>query len=249
MAKDESLKRLGGGNWQTKDGRFTIESDSGRWSVIDARRTDDLGLPLVRGPFGSLTDAKAALDEAREDEAASPLAKRLAEAKARAGTGRATTGDKTAPAKGGRRRSAPDEPEEPPPPPEPIWLAKLDSDEKARAKRLIAALEELGIPDPEDVVREDLKGTTPVVARVVLVRRLALVAEEAAGKDATDDDRELAARVVGLVAEWLTSRGREPGPRLALPGWRLVEDGDSGRRIEIARADVQRAIRQARKPT
>ena len=75
---DESLKRLGGGRWQTRDERFTIEPQSGTWAVVDAEETDDLGLPLVRGPFRSLTDAKAAIAAARTTEApASPLAERL----------------------------------------------------------------------------------------------------------------------------------------------------------------------------
>jgi hypothetical protein len=243
MANDESLKRLGGGNWQTKDGRFEIRSESGRWSVVDAQRTDDLGLPLIRGPFASLTDAKAALDELRSDEAASPLARRLAEAKARRGASDPRTNGGRA-GKPGQAKTAADE-EARKAPPEPLWLAKLSNDEKGRAKRLIAAIEELAIADPEDAVREDLKGSIPVVARAVLIRRLALLAEELAGKDADADDREAAAKSVGLVAEWLTSRGREPGPRLALPGWRLVEDGDAGRRIEVSRADVERAVRQA----
>lgn len=74
----ESLKRLGGGRWETRDGRFTIEPASGTWSVVDAEETDDLGLPLVRGPFRSLTEAKVAIASARATAApASPLARRL----------------------------------------------------------------------------------------------------------------------------------------------------------------------------
>ena len=52
-----SLRRLAGRGWQTRDGRFTIETASGTWSVVDEEQTDDLGLPLVRGPFRSLTVA------------------------------------------------------------------------------------------------------------------------------------------------------------------------------------------------
>ena len=58
---DESLKRLGGGRWQTRDERFTIEPQSGTWVVVDGEQTDDLGLPLIRGPFGSLGAAKEAI--------------------------------------------------------------------------------------------------------------------------------------------------------------------------------------------
>jgi len=101
---DEPLKRLGGGRWETRDGRFTIEPGSGTWSVLDAEETDDLGLPLVRGPFRSLTDAKAAIATARESKApASPLADRVRErgrgAGARAGTARAE-GDRGQPDRG-----------------------------------------------------------------------------------------------------------------------------------------------------
>ena len=62
---DASLKRLGGGRWQTRDERFTIEPQSGTWVVVDAEQTDDLGLPLIRGPFGSLGAAKDAIGDAR----------------------------------------------------------------------------------------------------------------------------------------------------------------------------------------
>src|SRR3954470_17746043 len=75
---DASLKRLGGGRWQTRDERFTIEPQSGTWVIVDAEQTDDLGLPLVRGPFPSLTSAKEAISSARSSgPAASPLAERI----------------------------------------------------------------------------------------------------------------------------------------------------------------------------
>ena len=87
MAKttdEASLRRLGGGRWQTRDGRFTIEPQSGTWSLMDAEQTDELGLPLVRGPYRSLTEAKAAIAAAVAGEApVSPLADRLAEVKKR----------------------------------------------------------------------------------------------------------------------------------------------------------------------
>ena len=81
---DDPLRRLGGGRWQTRDERFTIEPQSGTWVVVDAEQTDDLGLPLVRGPFGSLRDAKEAIERARESEpAASPLTARVEELRSR----------------------------------------------------------------------------------------------------------------------------------------------------------------------
>lgn len=88
-ASDESLKRLGGGRWQTRDERFTIEPQSGTWVVVDAEQTDELGLALVRGPFPSLAAAKEAIAAARESEpATSPLAERLARGGETTRTGR-----------------------------------------------------------------------------------------------------------------------------------------------------------------
>src|SRR3954464_10916545 len=79
-------QRLGGGRWQTRDERFTIEPQSGTWVVVDAEQTDDLGLALVRGPFGSLGAAREAIASARDAEsAASPLAARVAELRDRPG--------------------------------------------------------------------------------------------------------------------------------------------------------------------
>jgi hypothetical protein len=236
MAKDDALKRLGGGRWQTRDGRFAIESDGGRWSLIDSAQTDELGLPLVRGPFTSLTEAKEALEAARTEPArASPLAERIAAAKDRSAGAVAKAARKPAPMG-----------EPPQPPPIPIWLVKLDEPTRTRAQRMLSALEDLAVPDAEALVRQDVTSDEPAVARAVLLRRLALLAEEAAGGDASDEEGAVA-RIVGTVAEWLSSRGREPGPRLALPGWRLVEEGSDGRRIEVSRSDVERAVRTARR--
>src|SRR4029079_8935123 len=130
-ADDESLKRLGGGRWQTRDERFTIEPQSGTWVVVDAEQTDDLGLPLVRGPFRSLGDAKEAITGARSaPQAASPLAERLKGratreaavpvAEARPSRKTATTEPQTpSPKPGGTPR--PTDADEPPP--EPRWIA------------------------------------------------------------------------------------------------------------------------------
>ena len=81
---DGSLKRLGGGRWETRDTRFSIEPQSGTWVVVDAEQVDELGLPLIRGPFGSLNAAKDAIAAAREaGPAVSPQASRLAESPAK----------------------------------------------------------------------------------------------------------------------------------------------------------------------
>ena len=74
-----ALKRAGAGRYESGDGRFVVEQSSGRWMVIDAEATDDLGLPLVRGPFGTLDDARTAIDTARSGPApTSGLAEKIA---------------------------------------------------------------------------------------------------------------------------------------------------------------------------
>jgi hypothetical protein len=238
-ADDESLKRLGGGRWQTRDERFTIEPESGTWVVVDGEQTDDLGLPLVRGPFSSLTAAKAAIATARTSgPATSPLAGRVArdpEASQRAershdepGRRRTRDDEGSEPAPKARpraetkpRTSAESAPEptkrakprdRPEPPSEPDWIADLAAGERGRARRLITALTDAGIPDAEGIVRRDLAGDVAAIAAVAVGRRLASLGDEA-------DRREVAA----AVAE---GRDEELGVR-----WRLV-DGE-GRPILI----------------
>jgi hypothetical protein len=102
---DAPLKRLGGGRWQTRDERFTIEPQSGTWVVVDGEQTDDLGMALVRGPFPSLTAAKDAIATARSSgPAASPLTERIEQR--RLATPKEAAPAKEAPApRSGRRAS------------------------------------------------------------------------------------------------------------------------------------------------
>ncbi len=82
-AKPDPLRRLGGGRWETKDGRFQIEPQSGTWVIVDTTQTNEFGLPLVRGPFPSLTAAREAIEIARgEGTVTSPLADRIEQARA-----------------------------------------------------------------------------------------------------------------------------------------------------------------------
>ncbi len=64
-ASDDALKRERAGTYRTRDGRFTVEQSSSGWVVLDDEQTDELGLPLARGPFGTLDAAKAAIADAR----------------------------------------------------------------------------------------------------------------------------------------------------------------------------------------
>ena len=152
MSTEEALKRLGGGRWETRDGRFAIEPQSGTWVVVDSSQTDDLGLPLVRGPFGSLTAAREAIEGVRSSAPAeSPLADRLRTARAAPAKPAAS-----APAKADRKTAKPGarastgakaEAASPPePPPEPKWLRDLAPARRREARDLIERLEKLEVP-------------------------------------------------------------------------------------------------------
>ena len=179
--KDEGLKRLGGGRWQSRDERFTIEPQSGTWAVVDAEQTDDLGLPLVRGPFKSLTAAKEAIATAREGKApASPVEQRR----------RAVD---VATAKDAKRRTAKPAAEPPKEPEEPRWMRELEAADRRRASKLIELLSDAGASDPEGMVRRDLVGDVPAVAGFAVeqaVRALGVDATPAEVADLLADGRD-----------------------------------------------------------
>jgi ribosomal protein S18 acetylase RimI-like enzyme len=78
------LKREAAGRYATADGRFAVEQGSNGWMVVDAEETNELGLPLVRGPFDTLDAAREGVVAAREGVApASGLAERIEELKRR----------------------------------------------------------------------------------------------------------------------------------------------------------------------
>ena len=229
-ADDErSLKRLGGGRWQTRDERFTIEPQSGTWVIVDAEQTDDLGLPLVRGPFRSLTDAKAAVEAARGTAApASPLADRVKDMRSRAPKPAAPSSDARAGDKAGRAKPRAAEPE---PPPEPRWIADLGPRDRGRARRLIEQLAQAGVRDPEGAVRQDLTGGVPTIARHAVANHLAALLPAGGDAGATE-------RAVGRLVEALDDgRDDDLGVR-----WRLVDD--ENRPIGLTAADLRAAIKR-----
>lgn len=203
--KDEGLKRLGGGRWQTRDERFTIEPQSGTWAVVDAEQTDDLGLPLVRGPFKSLTAAKQAIVEARGTAAPTSSLN----AQPAPSSDRPANASKAAAAKPAAAKAKAVEPEEPQ---EPRWMRDLEAADRRRAGRLIELLTKADVSDPEGMVRRDVVGDVPAVAGFAVERAI-----RALGASPTTAD------VADLLAD---GRDTELGVR-----WRLV-DGD-GRPISI----------------
>lgn len=161
----ESLKRLGGGRWQTRDGRFTIEPQSGTWVVIDGERTDELGLPLIRGPLASLAAAKATITAARSSQpSTSPLGARAAALRDRDVGGRAPSGRRSVDLDTPAPRRRPD------PPTEPAWIAALNPTDRGRARRLIERLRAAGARDPDGIARRDIVGGVPSVAAFALAR-------------------------------------------------------------------------------
>jgi hypothetical protein len=198
VADTAALKRLGGGRWQTRDERFTIEPQGGTWAVVDSERTDELGLPLVRGPFPSLTAARAEIEAARtEAEPSSPLATRL-------------TGSRSDTKKNGTKTaSSPTKAKSDRDPDEPAWLRTLDGPTRASARKLLARLANDGVEDPEALVRSDLVGGQPALARLAIGR-----AVEAAAR-AGHGDVELARSVAEALLE---GDDRDLGV-----SWRLVD--------------------------
>ena len=101
------LRRLGAGHHATGDGRFVVEQSSNGWMLTDAERTNELGLPLVRGPFATLVAAREAVTAARSGPLPiSNLADRIA----------AIPKQRPRPSVPARGRGAKREPVAPPPP-------------------------------------------------------------------------------------------------------------------------------------
>jgi hypothetical protein len=212
-AKPDALRRLGGGRWETKDGRFQVEPQSGTWVIVDTTQTNEFGLPLVRGPYGSLGAAREAIDSAREEgPVESPLADRIEQAAREAPKRPAATKPKEV----AEPPKATKPPAEPKPPPEPAWLRSLHAGDRRRAKELIARLEALDIADAEAIVRAEIVDREPGLARLALERRLGAIA--ASSKGAPD--------AIAAVIQVILS-GEDPDLGAT---WRLVDE--RGRRIE-----------------
>ena len=115
MADEEKLKRERAGTYRTSDSRFTIEQSATGWLLLDGEQSNELGLPLARGPFGTLDEARGAIATARSGpRPISDLGERRAakQASAREATARAS-GDAPGRAKGsraGKARKAPPRP-------------------------------------------------------------------------------------------------------------------------------------------
>lgn len=68
MAAEDDPTRLvrdSAGVYHSVDDRFSVRSEGGTWYVEDLTQLDELGLPRLLGPFGTLTDANVAMTTAR----------------------------------------------------------------------------------------------------------------------------------------------------------------------------------------
>jgi hypothetical protein len=235
MAGSDALKRLGGGRWETRDGRFQIEPQSGTWVIVDTTQTNEFGLPLVRGPFASLGAAKDAIESARaEGPVASPLSDRIEEVKrrppepvktkptAKASTAKTANASTSAqPAGEAKPPKAPAVGAEPPgsepaPPPDPAWFRDLTFADRRTAKALIAKLGALDIDEAEAIAKAEMADGQPALAQLALERLLT-----AALARAKDPPGAAKATIKVILAGADDELGAD---------WRLV-DGH-GRRIE-----------------
>ena len=224
--KPDPLRRLGGGRWETKDGRFQIEPQSGTWVIVDSTQTNEFGLPLVRGPFPSLGAAKEAIETARgEGPVTSPLADRIEHA-SKDGSAPSSVDDAPKPKKAGSKSGpADDEEAEPPipkPPPEPTWIRGLRPLGRGKALALIARLEGLGIDDAEAIARAEIADGEPALTRLAIARRV-----EAAIKAKRDPRSAAQAAIDAIVA------GEDDDLEV---GWNLVDE--RGRRIDKVDLDT-----------
>jgi ketosteroid isomerase-like protein len=63
----DRLVRRSAGDLHTEDGRFEVSSTggAGRWYLTDTERHDQLGLPLILGPYGTLDEVRVAITAQR----------------------------------------------------------------------------------------------------------------------------------------------------------------------------------------
>jgi len=102
VADDEKLKRERAGTYRTSDGRFAIEQSATGWLILDSEQTNELGLPLARGPFGTLDEARAAVADARSG----PRPISDLDERRRAKGAKGPKGDKPSPEKAGEATKA-----------------------------------------------------------------------------------------------------------------------------------------------
>ena len=167
-ADPNKLVRESAGRYRTGDGRFIVEGGSASgWFVADSDQADELGLPLLRGPFGTLDEAQDAVAAARVAPAPKAPTRHKAERSPERPRDRRTAGPVEPDAERKTRRRA----DEPKAESRPSWLDRLSADQRRVAKQLLSSLEAVRIADAEALVRRDLDSTGALIAGRLLAER------------------------------------------------------------------------------
>jgi GNAT superfamily N-acetyltransferase len=142
------LRRVAAGRHATGDGHFEVEQAAGGWMLTDMQATNELGLPLVRGPFKTLEEARAAMAAARSGPApVSNLAERIAAIPQRpAGSARARRGGPASDAAGSGRAVEP-------PAPLPVVIREFRSRDAADLRALWESADFTSIGDDDMSLR------------------------------------------------------------------------------------------------
>jgi hypothetical protein len=220
-----TLKRETAGRYGSTDGRFTVEAEGANaWYMADEEQVDQLGQPVLRGPFPTLAAARIAVAEARSTPVSGrDLPKAMQPPQAHGRSAGQKRGERPAGRAPRPRRSvhAADREAEMPP-----WLAELAPNQRAAAQRLADELKGLGIDEPETLVADDLLSDEPLIAQAILLRRLRERLHS--GQDAE------------AVLDVLRDEGFRPGAGRPPFGWRLVEVDRQGkpteRRLRVRRS-------------
>ena len=176
------LVRQSAGTYRSSDEGFEVTGGGNRWYLIDTQQTDDLGQPLVQGPFATLDVVRDALPAARRADL-KPVAR--------------------SPARDTRKPRAKKAARPP------SWIDKLQPGEATEVRALIRALEREGIGDAEKLVRRDRQGLAPAVARRLVDQRLEQILDELPA-EGREPARALIRRVAAVLTD--EGRSKDPLP-------------------------------------
>ncbi len=178
-ADPDKLVRQSAGVYRSADERFEVRQEGLGWFVADSAQANELGQPLIHGPFATMAAVREALPAARKTE---PLRRPIAKAPQRAAK-------KAEPA-----------------PPAPSWIDTLPSADATRVRKLIRALERDAVPQPEELVRRDREGLLPAVAAQLIEQRLEGLVSDLPPKE-RDRARRLVRRIAEILSADGTTRG------------------------------------------
>jgi hypothetical protein len=209
----DRLVRQKAGGYRTADERFDVQGSASRWFLTDQQQTDELGQPLIHGPYANLDELKASLPDARRQPAKGGPRLRVI-----TGTGDAAPEPKRASGRKGAAAAGARAARAPAPQPAKTWLDELPAADARRMRAMVRALEREGVDKAEQLVHRDRDGLLPAVATQLIEWRLeALVAE------LPKAERSAARATIQRVVEILTVDGTHVTS--PLPRWLLVEVG------------------------